>query len=104
MLQVHSVFGTPLGAKLAYGLTFDALLTAIISLDFLIIKRNVRTICPKVVRSIGQIIRRCFFMIGGSLSGGFCGLSYNFTLLRVRQKVRQFAVDTGSLVTFGPTC
>jgi len=46
--------------ELAYGLTFDAFLTAIISLDFLIIKRNVRIVCPKVVRSVGQIIRRCF--------------------------------------------
>jgi hypothetical protein len=104
VLQVYSVFGMPLGGELAYGLTFEALLTAIISLDFLMIKRNVRTICPKVVRSIGQIIRRYFFVVGGSLSGGFCGFSYNFTLSRVRQKVRQFAVDTGSLVTFGPTC
>ena len=34
----------------------------------------------------------------------FCSISRNVTSLSVRQKVRQFAVDTGSLVTFGPTC
>ena len=34
----------------------------------------------------------------------FCSLSLNFTLLSVRQKVRQFAVDTGSLVISGSTC
>ena len=41
---------------------------------------------------------------GTGQPGGFCSLSQNFTLLSVRQKVRQFAVDTGSLVISGSTC
>ena len=34
----------------------------------------------------------------------FCSISRNVTSLSVRQKVRQFAVDTGSLVVSGSTC
>ena len=35
---------------------------------------------------------------------GFCSISRNVTFLSVRQKVRQFAVDTGLLVISGSTC
>ena len=44
------------------------------------------------------------FLSSVSQTDDFCSISRNVTLLSVRQKVRQFAVDTGSLVISGSTC
>ena len=96
MLQILSVFWIGLGGCLGSKMTFDTLLEMIIA--------ALLPLFSMIDMNIGQAIRRSLKL---TQIPGFAEILPAFLkclFLRVRQKVRQFAVDTELLVTCKPTC